>query len=169
MNKPAPHARGSLAYLLRASLIAAVYVALTALFAPISFGPVQFRISEALTVLPALTPAAIPGLFVGCALSNLLLGGLGPIDLIFGSLATLLGAVGTRFLRQHTRLLPLPPVILNGLIVGGYLPFLLPEAHLLLLPSMLTVTLGEAAVCYLIGLPLFLFLRPRWKRIDPYA
>ena len=81
----------SLAY---SAAIAAIYVALTMLVAPIAFGPVQFRISEALTILPFFTPVAIPGLFVGCLLANLL-GSAAIWDVVFGSLATLIGAVGT--------------------------------------------------------------------------
>ena len=77
--------------------IAAVYTVLTMVFAPISFGPVQFRISEILCVLPFFTPAAVPGLFVGCFLSNLLCGAAG-LDIVFGSLATLIGAVGSFYL-----------------------------------------------------------------------
>jgi uncharacterized membrane protein len=153
-------------YLVRAALIASIYTAVTFIFAPISFGPVQFRVSEALTILPVLTTAAIPGLFVGCILSNLLVGGLGPIDLIFGSLATLIAAYLTYKIRKNIWLAPLPPVILNGIIVGSYLPYLLPEAELYLVPSILSVMAGEAIVCYVLGLPLLLFLVTRWKYID---
>ena len=78
--------------------IAAIYIALTMMFMPISFGPVQFRISEALCVLPYFTPAAVPGLFIGCLLSNLLAGAM-TMDVIFGSIATLIGAVGSYVLR----------------------------------------------------------------------
>ena len=80
-------------FLTQAAMIAAIYVVLTFVFAPISFGEVQIRISEMLTVLPVFTPAAIPGLFVGCLIGNITGGGLLP-DVIFGSLATLIGAVG---------------------------------------------------------------------------
>ena len=81
-------------FLAYGAVIAAIYVALTMAFQPISFGPVQFRISEALCILPFFTPAAIPGLFVGCFLSNLFCGAAG-LDIVFGSLATLIGAVGS--------------------------------------------------------------------------
>ena len=77
-------------FLVQAATIGAIYVVLTLLFAPLSYGEVQVRFSEALTILPYFTPAAIPGLFVGCILSNLL-GGAIPVDIIFGSIATLLG------------------------------------------------------------------------------
>ena len=82
-------------FLTEAAAIGAIYVVLTLLFAPLSYGEVQIRISEALTILPFFTPAAIPGLFVGCIIANLF-GGAIPIDIIFGSIATLLGAVFTR-------------------------------------------------------------------------
>ena len=75
-------------YLVQGAMIAAIYVALTLSLMPISYGPIQFRVSEALCILPFFTPAAVPGLFVGCLLSNLL-GGLVPMDVICGSLATL--------------------------------------------------------------------------------
>ena len=85
-----------------AAMIAACYVVVTVALAPISFGEVQFRISEALTILPLFTPAAIPGLFIGCLIGNALGGAVLP-DIIFGSLATLLGAIGTYFVGQSFR------------------------------------------------------------------
>lgn len=81
-------------FMVYAAAIAAIYTVLTMVFAPISFGPVQFRISEALCILPFFTPAAVPGLFIGCLLSNLLCGA-AALDIIFGSLATLIGALGS--------------------------------------------------------------------------
>ena len=82
------------AFLTQAAMIAAVYVVLTLLFRPISFGEIQVRIAEALTILPLFTPAAVPGVFVGCLIANIIGGGILP-DIIFGSLATLIGAVLT--------------------------------------------------------------------------
>ena len=79
-------------FLVEAAAIGAIYVVLTVLFAPLSYGEVQIRFSEALTILPFFTPAAIPGLFVGCIIANLF-GGAIPVDIIFGSIATLIGAV----------------------------------------------------------------------------
>ncbi|MBQ0060028.1 MAG: QueT transporter family protein, partial [Lachnospiraceae bacterium] len=103
----------SVAYLTHAAMIAAVYVVLTFVFAPISFSEVQVRISEALTILPLFTPAAIPGLFVGCLIGNVLGGAILP-DIIFGSIATLLGALGTYYLRNaKTWIAMLPPVVAN--------------------------------------------------------
>ena len=81
-------------FLTQAAVIAAIYVVLTIIFAPFSFGEVQVRISEALTILPFFTPAAIPGLFVGCIIANLL-GGAIPVDIIFGSIA--IGFLGCVF------------------------------------------------------------------------
>ena len=84
----------SVLFLVQSAMIAAIYVVLTIVFAPISFGQIQFRIAEALTILPAFTPAAIPGLFVGCLIGNILGGAILP-DIIVGSMATLLGAIFT--------------------------------------------------------------------------
>ena len=103
----------------QAAVIAAVYASLTLLIKPLAYGPIQFRISEVLTVLPAVLPASIPGLFVGCVLANFL-GGFGMADIVFGSLATLLAGFSTWLLKKRTFLLPLPPVVFNGLIVGTY-------------------------------------------------
>ena len=96
-------------YLTHAAIIAAVYVVLTIIFAPISYGQVQVRISEALTVLPYFTPAAIPGLFIGCIIANIY-GGAGIIDIIFGSLATLFAAF-LSYKMPKKYLVPLPPIL----------------------------------------------------------
>ncbi len=139
-------------------IVAALYIALTALFAPISFSAIQFRVSEALTMLPILAPASVPGLFVGCLLSNLILGTPWQ-DVVFGSLATLLAAVLTRMLRKNQWLAALMPVVMNGLIVGGMLSavYALPFFY-----TAATVALGEAAVCYMLGLPLVGLLQKRF-------
>ena len=98
------------------AVIAAIYVVLTVVFAPISFNVGQIRIAEMLTILPLFTPAAIPGLFIGCILGNLL-GGAIVLDIVFGSIATLIGAVGGYLLRKNRWLVPIPAVISNGIIV----------------------------------------------------
>lgn len=104
-------------FLVQGAAIAAVYVVLTLVFAPLSFGEVQIRFSEALTVLPFFTPAAIPGLFVGCIIANLL-GGAIPVDIIFGSIATLIGAFFTYKLRNTGKwTAPIPPIVSNIVIV----------------------------------------------------
>ncbi len=141
-------------FITQAALIAAIYVVLTYIFAPFSFGEIQVRISEALTILPVFTPAAIPGLFVGCLLGNMLGGALLP-DIIFGSLATLIGAFFTWKLRNaHPFFAPVPPIAANTVIV----PFVLRYAYGILLPvpfMMLTVGVGEILSCGVLGLLLY--------------
>ncbi|MDO4518756.1 MAG: QueT transporter family protein [Eubacteriales bacterium] len=141
-------------FLVQAAAIAAIYVVLTLVFAPISYGEVQVRISEALTILPVFTPAAIPGLFVGCMLSNIL-GGSIPVDVIFGSIATLIGAVFTYKLRNANKFLaPLPPIVANTIIV----PFVLRYGYSANLPipfMMLTVGVGEVISCGILGMIIY--------------
>ena len=143
----------------QAAMIAAVYVVLTYVFAPFSFGEVQIRIAEALTILPVFTPAAVPGLFIGCFIGNILGGAILP-DIIFGSLATLVGAFFTYRVRDKNRFLaPLPPIIANMVIV----PFVLRYGYGILLPvpfMMLTVGAGEIISCGILGMALYLAL---WK------
>ncbi|MGN1020949.1 MAG: QueT transporter family protein, partial [Aristaeellaceae bacterium] len=122
------------------AMIAALYAALTLLLAPISYGAIQCRISEAMTLLPILLPQAIPGLVIGCLVSNLL----SPVaiwDVIFGTLATLIAALGTYHLRKKPLLAALCPVAANGIIVGAMLAvfYALP-----LWMTMLEVAVGEA-------------------------
>lgn len=104
------------------AIIAALYTALTVLLAPLSYGEVQIRFSEAFTLLPILMPEAVPALLVGCLLSNIL-GGCSIFDIVFGSLATLLAAVCTRRLRDKFWLAALMPVLFNGVIVGAVVHF----------------------------------------------
>ena len=143
--------------LTHAGIIAAIYCLLTVLFQPISFGAVQFRIAEALTLLPLLTADAVPGLFVGCLVANLLGGGVW-FDVVLGALATLLAALATRKLRNKPLLGAAMPALFNGLIVGPVVYFAYvraPGAALnwpTLLSSMGTVALGEIVVCYILGL-----------------
>ena len=150
-------------FLVQAALIAAVYVVLTLVFAPFSYGEIQVRISEALTILPFFTPAAIPGLFVGCILANILGGAILP-DIIFGSIATLIGAFFTYQLRNKNRFLaPLPPIIANTVIV----PFVLRYGYGVALPipfMMLTVGVGEVVGCGVLGLVLYTALN-RYKNV----
>ena len=135
--------------LARGAVIAALYAALTIALAPISYGAVQVRISEAMTLLPILMPEAVAGVTLGCFLANLLGGSMLP-DIVFGTLATFLAALATRRLRQ--RLIPaaLMPVLFNGLIVGPVVHFCYaPEMPLLL--CMLSVAAGEAVACLVLG------------------
>ncbi len=120
------------------AVIAALYAALTLLLAPISYGPIQLRLSEAMTLLPMVLPQAVPGLFVGCLIANLYTGML--TDIIFGSLATLLAAIGTWLLRKKPMLGAACPVISNGVIVGLVLA---KSANLPVALTMAQIALGE--------------------------
>ncbi len=120
------------------AVIAALYAGLTLLLAPISYGSLQFRLSEAMTLLPMILPQAIPGLFVGCLIANLYTGLL--TDVIFGSLATLLAAVGTWAFRKKPLAAAACPVVLNGVIVGLVMA---KSYHLPLWLSMGQIALGE--------------------------
>ena len=144
-------------FLTQAAMIAAIYVVLTYIFAPFSFGEVQVRISEALTILPLFTPAAIPGLFIGCLIGNILGGAILP-DIVFGSIATLIGAFGTYMLRgQNKFVAPLPPIAANTVIV----PFVLLFGYGVTLPipfMMLTVGIGEVISCGVLGMIIYFAL-----------
>ena len=137
---------------------------LLAMMLNLAYGPVQFRFSEALTVLPVLTPAAVPGLAVGCLLSNLW-SSMGALDIIFGTAATLLAALTTYMVRNIRVkgipiLAPLPPVLFNALIVGVEITIVSPGGFVFpaFLANALSVGLGELAVCYVLGLPLLVAL-----------
>ena len=151
-------------FLTQAAMIAALYVVLTLVFQAISFGEIQVRIAEALTILPVFTPAAIPGLFIGCLIGNVIGGSILP-DIIFGSLATLIGAYFTYLLRRQNKFLaPLPPIISNIIIV----PFILRYAYGFNLPipfMMLTVGMGEVISCGVLGMILYTPLQKHRNRI----
>lgn len=147
-----------LEYLIKAALIGAIYFIITIIFAPISYGPIQVRISEALTVLPFLTHAAVPGLFIGCIIANAY-GGYGVHDIVFGSLSTLIAAYLT-YKMPSRKLAPLPPIIINGLVIGTMLHFLL---EVPLISVILYVSLGQLIACYFMGYPLLVFLERRFK------
>ena len=151
-------------YMLQAAMIAAIYVVLVIICDYWSFGPIQFRIAEALTILPFFTPAAIPGLFIGCFLANFM-GGAILADVIFGSVATLIGAVGTYLLGKAKLkwLSPLPPIIANTLIVPFVLKFGY-GAEEAIPYMMLTVGVGEVIVCGILGLMLLTLLN-RYKDV----
>ena len=115
--------RKNIRYLTTAVMIAAMYVVLCLILRPFSYGEVQVRVAEALTILPYFTSAAIPGLFIGCIIANLL-GGSIILDVVFGSLATLLAAIFTYLLRKQNRFLAsLPPIVFNALIVPYVLKY----------------------------------------------
>lgn len=153
-------------YLTESAVIAALYAVLTLCFAPLSFGPVQLRVSEALTVLPLFTPAAVPGLTVGCLLSNIIGMSMGvtlPVDILFGTAATLLAAVCTRLLRNTAKIGAIPtlsmlsPVLFNALIVGFELTMFFGAGTYLY--CALAVGLGELIVVSVLGTVLVLSLR----------
>jgi uncharacterized membrane protein len=147
-----------LKFIIKAAIIASIYAALTILLMPISYGPIQVRVAEALTVLPYFTSAAIPGLFIGCLVSNIA-GGLGWMDIIFGSLATLISAYITYLIRKSKKVLvPLPSVIVNGIVVGWVVSTIYTESTLPLGITMLTVAGGQAVSCYGLGYPLLKLL-----------
>jgi uncharacterized membrane protein len=167
----------------QAGVIAAVYGALTFLViqfgAGLGYGIVQFRLSEALTVVALLTPAAAPGLFIGSALANLssvaAFGALGVLDVVFGSIATLLGALWSWRFRKRTGVALLGPVVSNALIVPAYLPIMLGASGLTTIPllgitassswpvlylaGVIGVGLGQAVVVFGLGWPLLVLLR----------
>ena len=154
--------------LVHGALIAAIYAAATYLSATfgIAYGNIQFRLSEALTILPVFTPAAIPGLTIGCILGNLS-SPMGIWDILFGSAATLLAAICSRALRKVTiKGLPvlslLMPVIFNALIIGAEITFLMIEGDAtfaIFAVSALEVGAGELAICLAGGIPLFYAFR----------
>lgn len=150
--------------LCQVGIIAALYAVLTLMLAPISYGPMQVRVSEALCILPYFTPAAVPGLFLGCVLANfagLYMGSsLGLMDIIAGSLATLLAAVMTSRIRVKW-LVPLPSVVVNAFAVALTLQVMLDVPYWY---SVLWVGAGQAFACYGLGLPL-LFLLERNRKV----
>ncbi len=158
--------KNNLRFITTAAIIAAIYAALTFFgnFFGLSYGPIQVRFSEALTVLPLFTPAAIPGLTIGCFIANI--GSFNLLDMIFGTLATFIAAVLTYFLRNlKFKKLPLlalfPPVIINAVIIGLEIAFFfLPKDFTLygFIISALQVGAGQLIACYGLGLPLYFAL-----------
>lgn len=156
MNKKNPF---SVQWIAQGGIIAALYVVLTYVSYTMNLSgqlAVQLRLSEALTVLPYFTAAAIPGLTIGCVLANLLTGSV-IWDVIFGSLATLIGAVGTYLLRKYRFTAPIPPILSNTIIIPLILTYAyqLPDGIPLL---MLSVFLGEFVSCGILGSLLQWFL-----------
>ena len=157
----------SVLFMTQASMIAAIYVVLTILFAPFGVGELPGRVADAFTVLPFFTPAAIPGLFIGCLLANIM-GGAPLPDVIFGSLATLIGSLGTYFLRRRNKFLaPVPPILANIIII----PLVLHYAYGANLPipfMMLTIGLGEVISCGILGMILLSALQKYKNRLFKY-
>ncbi len=150
--------------LVRGALIAALYASLTLFTAPISFGSIQFRISEVLTVLPFIMPEAVLGLTVGCFISNMLVSNI--FDIIFGTLATFLAAFITSKIRKMW-LAPLPAVLSNGIIVGLVVTlmsvdFTLKSYFLIAL----SISISEFIICYVGGIPLLVMLNGLASKYD---
>ncbi len=158
-----------LKYIITAALIAAIYAALTyfGAFFGLSYGPLQIRFSEALTILPLFTPAAIPGLTVGCFIANI--ASFNPLDMIFGTFATFLAALLTYFLKDITfKKLPLlaifPPVIINAILIGFEIAvFFLGDGYSFygFIISAIQVGAGQIIACYGLGVPLYLALKSK--------
>lgn len=149
------------------AVISSLYVVLTAVSSilGLSYSVVQFRLSEALTILPVFSPYAITGLTLGCFISNLF-SPFGIVDIIFGTLSTFISAHFTRMLSNITFkkipiLSPLPPIVVGAVFIGAILTFLLPQGFSVyaFIFSAFSVGLGQFAVCYGLGIPLFLFIR----------
>ncbi len=199
MNKNIKAASPAASHSLRIAhvgMIAAVYAAATlvalVVLQGLAWGPVQFRISEAVCVLALFSPAAIGGLSIGCALANLFAlvingtGALGLLDVIFGSLATFLGALWCYKMRKRPKLALLGPVVANALIVPAYLPLMLQGLGFYTIPftnialdgayipmylfGLVATGIGEAAVMYILGMPLFAALKRMGvdKRLSSY-
>ena len=156
-------ARSSLVYICEASAIAALYTVITIAIGPLGSAAIQCRIPEAMCILAIFTPAAIPGMTIGCLISNIATGCLWQ-DVLFGTLATLIGVIGARLLRRIWWLTPLPTVVSNTLIV----PFVLAYAYHAEegIPFlMLTVGIGEVISAYVLGIALYFALRKNARYI----
>lgn len=147
-----------------AAVIAAIYTALTIMpgLNLLAYGAVQFRVSEVLTVLPVFTPWAIPGLTIGCLISNIL-STAGPLDMLFGTIASFLAAISTYFLRKMPEIIAvIPAALFNGIIVGFMITYFYMEIKekfvLLLLYNMASVAFGELVVCCFLGIPLMKYI-----------
>ena len=150
-------------FVAQGAVIAALYTVSTLFINAFGLanGAIQLRVSEALTILPFFTPAAIPGLFIGCLLSNILTGS-AIWDVIFGSLATLIGAIGTYALRNYKWMAPIPPIFSNTIII----PFILYYAYKIpgsIFYFMITVGAGEVLSCGVLGM-LLLFILNRYRK-----
>lgn len=150
-------------FMVHGAAIAAIYIVLTMVCMPVAFGPVQFRISEALCILPYFTPAAIPGLFLGCFLSNLLCGA-AAMDVVFGSIATLIGAVGSYFVRKQKMAVCVPPILSNTVIIPWVLRYAYGSADLIPV-AMITVGIGEILAIGVLGNGLLMILEKYQKVI----
>ncbi len=141
------------------AVLSALYVVITLVFAPISYGPIQVRVSEALTLLPFFDPRAIPALFIGCFVANIF-GGLGIYDIVFGSLLTLIAAFLT-YKMKNIYLAGIPPVIVNAFGVSLYLSLFFKLPYFV---TVFYIAIGETISVYAIGLPLALYIRRKFYK-----
>lgn len=150
--------------LTRGAVVGALYTVLTLLLAPISFGAIQFRVSEVLTVLPFIMPEAVLGLTVGCFISNIISSSL--IDAVLGTLATFLAALATSKIKKMY-LAPLPAVIFNSVIVGGAITIMSMEFTLSnYLIIAFSVGISEFIICYAGGIPFLVFIHKLSEKIS---
>ncbi len=152
--------------LVKAALVAAIYAVLTIILAPISYGPVQFRLSEILVLLAFINPTYIIGLTLGCLLANIF-GGLGLLDIVFGTLATFLSVSAISLTAKYMKdnmirliIASLWPTIFNAIIVGWMISIV---ANLPMLVTMLQVGIGEFVVVTLVGVPVFKFVSDKYR------
>ena len=151
------------------AMIAAVYIAVTSAVAPFGFEAIQFRVSEALTVLPFIFPQSIMGIFIGCLISNLL-SPFGALDIILGSLASLIAAIWTSRMKSKY-LAPLPPVVVNAVVVGFLIAFSASGNSFsgfnmaIFYTNVATVGLSQAVVCYGLGLPLITVMQKLFSKL----
>ena len=152
-------------FIARTGIIAALYFVLTFILQPISFGPLQFRVSEVLAIMPIFFLEAIPGLTIGCLIANIF-SPFGWYDMTFGTMATLIASVLTRLIwqrmkqrREKERLFfaLLPPVVVNALVLP--LIWLIFASDLLFFVNMGLITLGQFGVVYLLGIPLYFAIK----------
>ena len=149
--------------LTRGAVIGALYVVLTLVLAPFSFGAMQLRVSEILTVLPFIMPEAVFGLTIGCFISNIICSNI--VDAIVGTLATFLAALVTRKTKKLF-LAPLPPVLFNAVLVGGVITVMSLEFTLYnYIMVVLSVGIGQAIVCYVGGIPFLVFLNKLAEKV----
>lgn len=141
-----------------AGIVAALYAAITILCAPFSYGAIQFRIAEALTVLCCFSPTAVFGMVIGCIGANVL-SSVGAFDILFGGIATLLACLITSRIKR-VWLVPFPTIIINALIIGAEIAFFVDTGAFWAAFGLnaLSVAAGEAAVMFLLGIPLFVYL-----------
>jgi uncharacterized membrane protein len=146
--------KGVARWVCEVGIIAAMYTVLTLILAPISFEQIQCRVAEALTILPFFTTAAVPGLFIGCLIANAVAGGMGILDIVAGSLATLAAAaIASRI--KIKWLVPLPSVVINAFVVGYILNVLTGAPYW---ATVGLVGIGQALACYGLGMPLLYIL-----------